>query len=211
MIKIIYHIYCNHVTYNIVREQIGHIIFSGLYDICDTIYCFITGDKQYIDEIVHYIDNAGKKFVIQKNIPNDTSYERFTLREIYNLINSEDKILYIHSKGVTKNGCVTTNIIDWRNVMEYFIIKKHKECIEHLNDHDVVGINYHSEPVPHFSGNFWWVTGKYYLSLDVNYLNDPSYNAPEFFLFINNPKFKNLHETNVNHYYSVYPYKTYIE
>lgn len=213
-VKIFYHIYCNQYTPQIVKDQITKIIFSGLYEKASTIYCFVTGEPQYIDEVCNYIQNSGSKFQIPKRIPNDTTYERYTLLEIPNYINPEDKFLYIHSKGVTKanDNEIYPKIYDWRNFMEYFLIAKHEDCIDALDNYDVAGVNLYLVNIPHFSGNFWWSTGRYFLTLDFNFLkNNMDYYLPEMFLLRNNPTHICFYSSNINHYNSLYPMNEYID
>ena len=58
--------------------------------------------------------------------------------------------------------------------MEYFLIGRHKYCIEKLNNYDVIGILYSKLP-PHFSGNFWWSTGRHYRMLSKELFNTEQY------------------------------------
>lgn len=185
-IKVFYHIYCNEYTEKIVQDQLTKIIFSNLYELANAIYCFLTGEEQYINVCKELINHYGKKFIIQDIGINDKSYERFTLYRIKPLINDNDKILYIHSKGVTKPDNKIVYL--WRTHMEYFLIKKCDECIKYLDNYDVVGVEY--SPTKQFSGNFWWSTGKYYLSLPDSIGNE--YVGPEKYLFLNNPKYIEL-------------------
>lgn len=217
-VKIFYHIYCNDKILPIVKDQITKIIFSGLYEKATVIYCFVTGEPEYMEEVCTFIENSGVKFQIPKKIPYDTTYERYTLLEIPNYITPDDKFLYIHSKGIkpkrtTHTDCsIYENVYEWRNYMEYFLISKHTDCIKELNYYDVAGTNFSLGISPHFSGNFWWSTGKYFLTLDFNYLKyDMNYFTPEMFLFRNNPKYINFYTSNIDHYYESYPTKYYVD
>ena len=79
------------------------------------------------------------------------------------------KILYLHTKGVTKPGNV--NISDWREYLAHFNISQWRDRIEELNIFDCVGVNLQGDPKDfesspsewgytktplHYSGNFWW-------------------------------------------------------
>ena len=101
---------------------------------------------------------------------------------------------------------------DWIDLMLYFLLDKHKECIEKLNQHyDTVGCNYYCKEnpyiLPHFSGNFWWANCNYLSSLP--FITTKDKNDAEFHLFKNNPKWKSLHDSTVNHYHEVYPKELY--
>ena len=191
---IFYHIYCCHVTYSIVSDQITKILFSGLYDEIDCIYCFLAGEENYINHITNYIKNSGKKFKIAEIGINDRSCERFTIHKIKNYISPDDKFLYIHSKGITYNNN-NINVYEWRTYMEYYLMNKHKECIELLDTYDTVGVNYLKDPFIHYGGNFWWCRGSYFLTLpDIKTLitdeenqNGDKYLYTENYLGMNNP------------------------
>jgi len=50
--------------------------------------------------------------------------------------------------------------------VEYELFTRHHECIRLLDAWDTVGVNYRSEPAPHYSGNVWWARCDYFLSFD---------------------------------------------
>jgi hypothetical protein len=207
-IYIFYHIFCNKYTLEVVKDQINKIIFSGLYKKCDKIYCFLTGEKEYIDICIDYIKKCGSKFSIEAIDDNDKTYERFTLLKIKKYIKEGDKILYIHSKGITKQN--NQYVTDWRNVMEYFLIYNFNECLKELDNYDTVGINYIKSL--HYSGNFWWTNASYYMKLSDTIPN--YYTATEDYICTGNPKVKNLFSTKLEgmgHYTNLYPIKNYID
>lgn len=88
--------------------------------------------------------------------------------------------------------------------MEYNLLFKSEECITLLDTYDIVGTgtpnggngfvctkDRNMKPLPsHFAGNFWWATGKYFLSLPKK-IGD-GYCDPESYIFINNPKYMAL-------------------
>lgn len=201
-VYVFYHIFCNAHTLPIVKDQSLRIIFSNLYKRADAIYCFLVGEQAKIDEVEGLIKNLGKKFIVAAKGPGDTTYERFTLLQIPKYIKPEDKFLYIHSKGVSKiNGIGDEAVYWWRTWLEYGLMSRHEECLEKLNEYDVVGVNYSEKQIgKHFSGNFWWATGKYYLTLPnkISYdeakgYTEPSkgYNEPEKYI-LSGPNVKYL-------------------
>ena len=187
-IYIFYHIFCNDKTAHIVKDQCLRIIFSNLYKRVDAIHCFLAGDSNKINEIKILLENFGKKFLISAEGQGDTTYERFTLLKIDDYITPEDNFLYIHSKGV-KSRIIGDDTLDnsiylWRTWMEYFLMTQHNECLDKLNTHDIVGVNFSNQKIGnHFSGNFWWSTGKYYKTLIKEI--GPAYNDPETYIFSN--------------------------
>lgn len=205
---IFYHIYCNDHTLPIVKDQITKIVFSGLYSHVNSIYCFLSGNIENINIVQSYINNQGAKFIIVDVGENDTSYERFTLLKIKYFIKEDDIFLYFHTKGVTKPN--SDAVYTWRNIMEYFLIGKYNECISKLHEYDTVGIMWNNMPWPHFSGNFWWSTGKYFLSLP-NYINPYEYLAPEAYIGTNAPSHFSFYQTSDNCYETYIPFSKYID
>lgn len=210
-IYVFYHIYCNENTEKIVHDQIIKILFSGLYNDVSEIKCFLVGEEQFIQKIQALLNNSGKKFKVEEIGVNDKTYERFTLLKIKKFITTNDKILYIHSKGVTKPD--DENIYYWRTLMEYFLFAKYKECLELLNSVDVVGLPYKDVHIgPHFSGNFWWTNASYFLTLPDTIGQE--YNEPELYIFTKKPTYKDIGESvnTTDNFYttSIYP-KSYID
>jgi hypothetical protein len=152
-----------------MQDQVMKIIYSGLYATVKQIYCFLAGSNDNIEKIERYIHTLPAKFNIQKKGVDDKTYERFTLNSIESLVTDADKFLYIHTKGVTRTfqkGHVEECVTLWRNYMEYYLIALYKKCLAGLADHDVAGVLYKDVTIgPHFSGNFWWSTGKYFRQL----------------------------------------------
>ena len=185
-VYVFYHIYCNTHAASVVKDQCLRIIFSNLYRRADAIYCFLAGEQAKIDEVEALIKHLGKKFIVAAKGPGDTTYERFTLLKIPKYIKPEDRFLYIHSKGVSKsNGINAEDVFWWRTWLEYGLMTKYEECLEKLKEYDVVGVNYSERLIgKHFSGNFWWATGKYYLSLptDISNGGPKPYNEPERYI-----------------------------
>lgn len=197
--KVFYHICAINNALDVVKTHVMMIHFSGLYEDATAIYCCICGEEPLIHEIVSFLSTAGKKFIIHKVAPGDTSYERLTLTAIHDLITPIDYILYIHSKNVRyKNDCVE----DWSRMLSYFVIKHHDICKNILRQgYDAVGCNYHNGDgrYPyHFSGNFWWTRGSYFLTLP-RYIG-PDYYDPEFYICQNNPRVHCIYMSNVGHH-----------
>lgn len=194
-IYVFYHIFCNKFTVDVVKDQCYRILFSGLYEKVNAVNCFITGDPGIIQQVKDLLATLGKKFVVKAEGPGDTSYERFTFSKIFDHIKPNDKFLYIHSKGISDSYATDEkkreNIYLWRTWMEYFLIGQFEICLEALKTHDVVGINYSSRLIgPHFSGNFWWSTGKYYNTLGRTVGAD--YHDPERYIFSGKPKYLDI-------------------
>jgi len=200
-VYIFYHIYCNHDTATIVRDQITKVLYSGLYKRVDSVFCFLAGSQKYVDPIAASIQRYGSKFVIAATGYNDTTFERFTLEKIHKYIQHGDKFLYLHTKGLSQ--LTNQTIIDWRDFLEYYLIAKYERCISDLDKADLVGVNFKVMPQPHYSGNIWWCNADYFLTLPpkigLEYLDPEMYIAKAF------PRIINYLSTELNHYREPYP------
>lgn len=216
-IAIFYHIYCNENTFSILKDQINKIIWSGLYERCSNIYCFLCGKEKYVNICKDYIKHCGNKFTIKNIGIDDTSYERFTLLKIKDYLKPNTKLLYLHTKGVTKtNDSLKNNVENWRYLMEYFLISKWRDCVKKLNNHDIVGVNKLGPPTynfpEHFSGNFWWATSEYFNKLP-NEIGE-HYNDPEFYIFLKKPKAIEIFNSNygpTGHYDEAFQFNQYLD
>lgn len=212
-VKVFFHICCITRAESVVQDLVRSIHFSGLYDEAERVYCYLSGIPELIERIWFLLQTSGQKFHLQKYAAYDQSYERFTLGDIHHHVGPEDKILYLHSKGVSPyyeaNPSFLPCIDDWTYLMAYFLVRHYPMCLEKLNTYDTVGVNYHAQPNPHWSGNFWWVRGDYFLSLPTEI--GPAYTDPEIgFLFQNSPRFFSLYQSveGTDHYMHRYePFK----
>ncbi len=202
-IQVFYHIYAAGEWSTIVNDQLTKIAFSGLYNTVQSINCFVVADNQTnLDTASALLSSWGEKFVVRVSTVDDPTYERFTLLKIKPFIGSDDRILYLHSKGVSHNDKFAHNIYWWRNYMEFFLLKEHKVCIRLLEQYDTVGVSFRAN---HYSGNFWWARGEYYLTLPDDIEED--YVAPEMFLLKNHndsSKIFSLWQSAVDHYNDAY-------
>ena len=93
--------------------------------------------------------------------------------------------------------------------MDYYLIYNHSICLNVLETFETVGVNYHPHNnSPHYSGNYWWCTANYYLSLN-DYIPDDYY-APEFYLFSRRPRYLCLYYSNVDQYNVRFPLINYV-
>lgn len=207
-IYVFYHIFCSPHTLARVKDQCTKLLFSGLYSRVDAIYCCFAGDETYFSQIESFLKSYGKKFQIHVKKANDTSFERLTLYAMREILKPEDKCLYFHTKGVTKPHL--EQIYYWNTYMEYFLMRHHERCIQDLDTYDVVGVKWSTQVGPHFSGNFWWTRGSYFLSLPDTI--GPAYLDPEMYIGLKNPKVRNYHSHGgMSLYENLYPPVHYIE
>lgn len=201
-IKIFFHIAAIHRYTEIIAERMTRLIFSGLYDRSEGIYCFIMSPTQEtLEEAQEFLRGFGTKIVIANTTLDCSLYERFTLLGLQKYIQTGDYLLYLHTKGVTTllSGRPMEdrirNIYYWVLFMDYWLIFKYKTCLMELETHDVIGVNHfpaHYNPA-HFSGNFFWATADYFLSLRNTSIGN-GYNDPEFHVTSQHPKWKSLYQ-----------------
>lgn len=173
-IAIFYHIGQIGLGAFIYQQQLHRLYTSGLIEAADYIHFGVNGDQELF--------NAPSKAIVKQN--QNWKEETETLIDLKNFAeqNPDYKILYFHTKGVSK-GTLIANA--WRLMMEYFVIDKWKECVEMLNEYDCVGSNLNSvgetlwadgtvtnpvEGTYNFTGNFWWSNAKHIQTLDHKFL-----------------------------------------
>lgn len=203
-IAVFYHIYQFGPWEQIFNEHWDLLIKNNLIDVSDFTFFGINGIQVF---------NTGHPRVFGNMNPNPQMEESDTLKALYFFCkeNPDYKVLYFHTKGVTKYSKKTT---DWRNMMNYFCIEKWRNCVKLLNTYDAVGCNlqdYDDDGVlrPHFSGNFWWANAKYINTLDYSWLNSSNRFAREFWIGTGNGNLYEIHKSNVNHYDELYPRELY--
>ncbi len=212
-VLVAYHIYCNAHTKSILLNQCMNLMFSGLYRRANKVLCFLTGEEGHLRDVKTILGQMGKKFYVMAEGPNDRSYERFTLLRLHEILKPDDKVLYIHTKGVTRPTSLP--VFWWRVWMEWYLMRNHERCLRELEHNDVVSVGYRIDsgfPVPpHFSGNFWWARGDYYLSLPkmigARYLDPEMYvtqgvggNAPRVKDLWDGKRGKDVRSTDYYHY-----------
>jgi len=166
------HIYMVNNWREIVEGQVSKMKVSGLWDKLSSL-------------LVGYIDNGvnqetpdffnEEKVSILYQSKDPTIYESLTLSNLHYISEQKEGVVfYIHTKGVTHLG--NPFQLDWREMMEYFMLERYELCLEELKHTDIVGTNWHfgegylgarkkfsgGVPItPHFSGNFWWANTSY--------------------------------------------------
>lgn len=173
-IAIFYHIGQIGLGAFIYQQQLHRLYASGLLEEVDHIHFGVNGDQKLF--------NVPKKAIVKRNTNWKEETETLIALRDFALENPDYKILYIHTKGASKN---TLESQSWRLMMEYFVIDRWKECVEYLNECDCVGqtwtvlgdtvwSNGDTTPnvnnVGHYPGNFWWANASYINKLDHEYL-----------------------------------------
>jgi len=190
-----HHIYApSERSLGVIKPILERTVNSGILDRLDYFNIIITGVSR--EFVANNIRGISPKFTI--NLTDENLAERTTLHKLYLTAKPEDKVLYFHSKGTSKIN--NPFLKSWTDKLIYFVIDKHQECLDFLNEYDLVGPNYWGEftpdscriscdlddnPPPHYSGNFWWAKGSHIKRLDIPI--GPDYNDPEFWVFTKRP------------------------
>lgn len=200
MVKLFLHI-ATIGEYQIISDELIYSVKnSGLLDKCDQFNVCIVGDSKLDIPI-----KSEKIFI--KNVGNIKDYEFPTLEFIENDIDDGDIIFYFNGLGVTDNSIYKKS---WRKYLTYFNIYRFEECIKSLNDgFDCCGVDWRTNPVPHFSGNFWWAKCSYLKKLpEIKTLNKHNsikiltlrHNAEMYIGMNDNVKVRILHQSNISQY-----------
>lgn len=204
-IQIFYHMYCVNDCNKRFVDTYTRIKNSGLLDKAESLSVVLVGpEKQAQEPLIKDLPKV-KTFIKPNN-----NTEADTLRMIWDYANTaEGKVLYLHSKGVTKPN--HKNIQDWKELMEYFLIDQHEKCIESLDSNDVCGVNY-LPGRPHYSGNFWWATTKHIKKLRKLKTEMVDRLYCEYWLFDIDAKIKRkeIYNSGIDHYKKPYPKELYV-
>lgn len=174
-IAIFYHIGQIGLGAFVYQQQIHRLYASGLIKNADYIHFGVNGNQDLF--------NVPEKAIVKRNTNWKEETETLISLRDFCKENPDYKVLYFHTKGVSKNNLQTNA---WRLYMEYFVIDRWKECVNYLNEYDCCGtdhyltgpttwsdgsISYPKEKTSFFAGNFWWANASYINKLDDKYLN----------------------------------------
>lgn len=196
-IYVFYHICTKNM--DIVEEQVGQLLSSGLYAKATKLYygCNCSG----CDTILKNYMKSYSKFQPMNDaiLPDKKSYENETLNSMIEIAKSTPfKFygLYIHTKGTSNWG---NNQQNWRRDMMHWLVNKYQVCTDVLNrGFNTVGIFYVFHYYKrHYAGNFFWATSDYIAKLSPITEVENRYNA-EFLLFSKYEKEKHVSLLTIN-------------
>lgn len=147
-----------------LSRQINRIVSSGLYDGADELFLFVTDTSgQLQQEVKSLIANLPKIFLNYTTTNYGEGFLALSKLDELSREPKDRKILYFHTKGVfNKYKNFATKEIDeikikgvdcWVEIMEYHLIDKWKDCVDLLDENDIVGTSCHGY---WWWGNFWW-------------------------------------------------------
>lgn len=148
------------------------------YDFASLVYS-IAGNKALIE----FVDNPYESDFRMCEAIEEGSFvgvsENHTLRKIYkDCLDVDQTLLYFHTKGITSdlrhldtgNYNAYRNYYFWRQFLNWGAIEMWPACVAHLEDgYDLAGPNFQQNPVPHYSGAFYWTKSSH-----IRQLPDPA-------------------------------------
>ena len=175
---------------NILAELLDEVVSSGLIDELQALWVINHGEPipdslkaQYpYHDVIFWIEYS-------------RSTSRFELQLMHRVVHvlahdypSVDiQVLYLHTKGVSYISD-KPSIRDWRKMMTYFMVTRHRTC-EHLLASgvvDTIGVNFQYMLFPHYWGNFYWASASYLTTLPVIAHGSSKYYAENWLL--SNPR-----------------------
>jgi hypothetical protein len=176
-----------------------HLLHSGILKYCQNIIYSVNGD-------IGLFKNPPSNVVFLASNDYTKEFEFPTINILKNDCSHDDnlKCLYIHTKGASSET-ITKPIEDWIDVMSHFTIHNYENCLNLLNKYDSVGVDYHTEPFKHFSGNFFWTKASHVNTLPyLRWENWRKYaslgderHAAEAWVCKPEGKYYSLHETGI--------------
>lgn len=173
MVHIYYHIYAVDGVESIIDEQLNLIKAHFNFPYKLNVGISIAEDNLSISHILDKFDNnvkdvraKGHEFVTLDLIEKDK--DKF---------GDSDYILYLHTKGASKqNDTKYENIITWRQIMNYFNIEKVLNVFKlfEKTEFNTYGILFYGF---FYSGNFWWMTGQYAKTIELQGIKKNRFNA----------------------------------
>ena len=186
MIRIYYHIYVVHGVESIIEEQLSlmktHFNFKHIINIG---IC-LSEESISIDNINKLIDKYNKSNqIVICDIKNECN--EFVTLDIIELhkptFEDTDNIFYLHTKGASKqNTDEYPKNERWRKMMQLYNVKYFKNVFEVFSGGLYNTYGFFLETVNDsenviYSGNFWWMTGEYAKTIDINGVYKNRWNA----------------------------------
>ena len=179
-----YHIYCLIDGWEeLVKEQISHIVDSGLYERIQKLYCGVLINNNELARFKEIISSYDKIEIMYQS--EDGSL--FEFKTLYELRRKAEELppfvgFYFHTKGISwihTNPKIYNVCNTWRKMNEYFLFDRYRLAIHTLNSkgYDVYGTNYtqiYNDKYRNLGLNFFWFKSDYVKSLPYLEIEDRS-------------------------------------
>lgn len=186
MTRIYYHIYAIDGVESIIEEQLSLIEKHFNFEHIINIGICLSEETVSLDNIVKLIDKYNKlSQIFVSDIKNECN-EFVTLNLIERdklMFDDTDLIFYLHTKGASKQKTIYYLESErWRNVMQSFSIERIKNVFEVLksklyNTYGVLLESVNESKNIIYSGNFWWMTGEYAKTINIDGVDKNRWNA----------------------------------
>ena len=184
-----YHAYCMCDGWeNLVKEQLAHVVSSGLYERIDRLYIGALIKEEDLKKLNAIIRDFSKVNILYNS--SDASLMEFqTLIEMQKKCESENFLgFYFHTKGISwKKSSKIYNVgTSWRLMNEFFLFDRWKLAIRALLDgYDLYGTNYQkifNDKYRLLGMNFFWFKSVYVKSLSKLYVARDCRNISEVWI-----------------------------
>lgn len=168
MIRIYYHIAAMNDWQSVVAEQDECLYASCLYDAVEYFHVNFAGAGDCEQLLTRKPD------VIERS--NLSAFEFPALMALHRDAQPGDKILYIHTKGVSHVHPHRQGSDEWRRYMMWGCVEHWREMLDALDSNDMAGVQwtelngYYARKccASHvWAGNFWWATGEHIRRLSI--------------------------------------------
>lgn len=213
MVHVYYHIYSADGVDSIIKEQLKLIQNTFDFNYKLSIGVSIGNSNKPIfsefDSVKNYIKD------IRSNSNEFTTLDLIEKDKVS--FGNSDYIMYLHTKGASKIEQFNyQNLVDWRNLMHYFNIKKYLDVFKlfEKTEYNTYGVNLTTptgiDRYAYF-GNFWWAKSEYIRSIDLKSVDKNNRINAEFNYIQNGLNWKPYSPFNsgVNHYYNSFPKNNY--
>lgn len=208
MVRVYYHIYAVDGVDKIIDEQLSlmeaHFNFPYILNIGISIGNDNTPNDWIYDKLlknqksnwrIRDVRAGGNEFVTLDLIQKDIE-----------IFGNSDYILYLHTKGASKiNTLEYTNIESWRRIMNYFNIEMVDKALRifkrsEFNTYGILFTSISNWRI--YSGNFWWMTGEYAKTLNLEGIRKSRTKAETDFIQrgIDWKPYSPYNRENTNHY-----------
>lgn len=183
----------------VVREQGALLLASGLAEVADEIHVAFAGKARQAHALnVASMIHPKAKLAYFSRLD---QYEFPALHMLYHNTRPTDRVLYLHTKGVSHRPPHRQGADEWRRYMMWGCVERWRECVQALEGHDIAGVQWtRLDPqyaalcgAPEvFAGNFWWARGQYIADLGACEFSGTRFQA-EGWIARGKPRVADLH------------------
>ena len=141
------------------EEMLNCMESSGFLDRIDTLY--ISCIESHPLDLPDKFKRDKIKIINQGLDIGQFEYPTLESLKDYCFNNPNDIVVYCCNAGVSHSKDKKDLYPGWRLLKSHFTFNRWRDNLKALKIYDVCGIEWQTEPKPHFSGNFWWANATY--------------------------------------------------